>query len=34
MIDNIKVEFAKLEDMPYWMEVVNLVRMNFPGIET
>lgn len=34
MIDDIRVEFAKLEDVSYWMVMVNLVRWNFPGLET
>lgn len=25
---DIRVEFAKLEDVSYWMEMVNLVRWN------
>lgn len=34
MVDDIRIEFAKLEDLSYWMEMVDLVRWNFPGLDT
>lgn len=33
-MDEIRVGLAKLEDVTYWMEMVNQVRWNFPGLET
>ncbi len=33
-IPGLKADFAFLEDLPSWMELVRLVSCNFPGLET
>lgn len=34
MDNDIKIQFAALDDLPSWMQLVELVRSNFPGLET
>lgn len=33
-IPNLDIGFAQMSDLPSWMELVKLVRWNFPGLET
>lgn len=34
MIDKYKIQFAQVEDIDSWMKMVEIVRDNFPGLET
>ena len=34
MTNDINIRLAALKDLPSWMELVRLVRWNFPGLET
>ena len=34
MSKNIKIEFANFDDLSSWMDLVNLLKMNFPGLHT